>query len=58
MNLEILRFTTAATALAWLISFAGAAGSEPGTMSAKDLAAGLSALRDGASYVRLRLEVK
>jgi hypothetical protein len=58
MNLEIFRFTTAATALAWLISFAGAAGSERGTMSAKDLAAGLSALRDGTSYVRLRLEVK
>ena len=31
---------------------------EPAAVSAKDLAAGLSALQDGASYVRLRLEVK
>jgi hypothetical protein len=42
-----------------LFSFsAGAAKGEPDTISAKDLAASLSALQDGASYVRLRLEVK
>jgi hypothetical protein len=42
-----------------LFSFsAGAAEGEPGTISAKDLAASLFALQDGASYVRLRLEVK
>jgi hypothetical protein len=58
MNLlysEILRVTTATLGLALLTS---SAGTEPAAISAKDLAAGLSALQDGASYVRLRLEVK
>jgi hypothetical protein len=61
MNLlrpEILRVAVATFGLA-LSSFSGAAAeSDPAAISAKDLAAGLFALQDGASYVRLRLEVK
>ena len=42
-----------------LTSYSGAADPAPTvTISAKDLAANLSSLQDGASYVRLRLEVK
>ena len=53
-------FSVAAVTLCLaLFSFsAGAAENEPGAISAKDLAASLFALQDGASYVRLRLEVK
>lgn len=61
MNLlqsEIWRAGVATLGFALLASFSGAAGTEPATISAKDLAASLSALQDGASYVRLRLEVK
>ena len=61
MNLlhsEILRVATATLGFALLTSSAGAADTEPAAISAKDLAASLSALQDGASYVRLRLEVK
>jgi hypothetical protein len=54
----IRRVGVAALSLAWLTSFSGGAETEPATISAKDLAASLSALQDGASYVRLRLEVK
>jgi hypothetical protein len=55
---EILSIATAALSLALLISSAGAADPAPPGISAKDLAASLSALQDGASYVRLRLEVR
>jgi len=61
MNLlqsKIWRAGVATLGFALLASFSGAAGTEPATISAKDLAASLSALQDGASYVRLRLEVK
>jgi hypothetical protein len=55
---ERLRFTAAAFGLGLLISSASGADTAPAAISAKELAAGLSALQDGASYVRLRLEVK
>jgi Outer membrane lipoprotein-sorting protein len=55
---EILRLTVAALGVALLAAAAGAADNEQTAISAKQLAASLSALRDGASYVRLRLEVK
>jgi hypothetical protein len=61
MNLlhsKILHVTIATPSLAFLTFSAGAAGAEPAAISAKDLAARLSALQDGTSYVRLRLEVK
>jgi hypothetical protein len=61
MNLrppEILRLTVAALGVALLAAAAGAADNEQTAISAKQLAASLSALRDGTSYVRLRLEVK
>jgi len=61
MNLlqsEIWRVGVATLGLALLTSSSGAAETEPATISAKDLAASLSALQDGESYVRLRLEVK
>jgi hypothetical protein len=55
----ILRFATVALGLALVISAAGAGTEAPAaTISANNLAAGLLALQDGASYVRLRLEVK
>ena len=53
-----MRVVAANLGLALLTSSASAAESEPAAISAKDLAASLSALQDGASYVRLRLEVK
>jgi hypothetical protein len=55
---KLLGVIIAMLGLALLTSSVGIAGAEPAAISAKDLAAGLSALRDGASYVRLRLEVK
>ncbi len=61
MNLlpsEILRVIAANLVLAVSTSFASAAESEPAVISARDLAARLSALQEGVSYVRLRLEVK
>jgi Outer membrane lipoprotein-sorting protein len=58
LHFGILRRTTVALSLALAISAAGADSEPPATVSAKDLAAGLSALQDGSSYVRLRLEVK
>ena len=61
MNLlspDICRVSAATLGLALLTSSSGSADTEPATISAKDLAASLSALQDGSSYVRLRLEVK
>jgi outer membrane lipoprotein-sorting protein len=61
MNLQkwaISCVTTGAFALALLTLSSGAADNAPAGMSAKDLAASLSALQEGASYVRLRFEVK
>src|SRR5271157_4281219 len=61
MNLlpsESWRVGVATLGLALLTFSSGVADTEPATISAKDLAAGLSALQDGVSYVRLRLEVK
>jgi hypothetical protein len=54
----ILRVPAATLGLALLASSARGAETEPSAMSARDLAARLSAVQDGASYVRLRLEVK
>ncbi len=47
-------------ALSLMLFMVSADSAEPGggTLSAKDLAAGLAAVREGSSYVRLRLEVK
>lgn len=56
-HLESLRWVAAPLGLALLISSADA-DTAPAAISAKDLAAELSALQDGASYVRLRLEVR
>ena len=61
MNLlhsAIVRVTTALLGLATLACSAGASDAAPAAISAKDLAAGLSALQDGETYIRLRLEVK
>src|SRR5271155_4626030 len=61
MNLlrtEILRITAATLGLAILTSSAGATDTQIAAISAQDLAGHLSALQDGTSYVRLRLEVK
>ncbi len=61
MNLlcsEILRLATATLGFTLVTSSVRAVATEPAAISAKNLAAGLSALRDGTSYVRLRLEVK
>jgi outer membrane lipoprotein-sorting protein len=58
LPLAILRVATVALSLASLPPSSGAADPDPTTMSAKDLSGSLSALQDGASYVRLRLEVK
>src|SRR5215831_13931542 len=52
------RVPAAILLLNWSISIAGAAGVEPAPSSARDLADRLSALQDGESYTRLRLEVK
>lgn len=54
----ILAIAAVTLGLALLSFSTRAAESEPGAVSAKDLAASLFALQDGASYVRLRLEVK
>jgi hypothetical protein len=58
LHSKIFRVIAATLGLAFLTSSAGVADNEPAALSAKDLAASLSALQDGASYVRLRLEVK
>ena len=61
MNLlasKTLGVTAATVGLALVTSSAGAVDAGSATTSAKDLAAHLSALQEGASYVRLRLEVK
>jgi outer membrane lipoprotein-sorting protein len=54
----ISRVTVVVLGLASLVSSACAAESEPSAMSARDLAARLSDLQEGTSYVRVRLEVK
>jgi len=54
----ILRVTAALLGCMLSVSFAGDADAESPVMSARDLAASLSARRDGTSYVRLRLDVK
>jgi hypothetical protein len=55
----IVQVITAFLGLAWLVSSAGSAEPAPPATSARDLAAGLAALQqDGASYVRLRLQIK
>jgi Outer membrane lipoprotein-sorting protein len=62
MNVRPSEFFGAITLLlnlAFLTPCSGAADPAPtATISAKDVAANLSALQDGASYIRLRLEVK
>lgn len=61
MNLRpsnVLPVAAATLGLALLISSVASADTAPAAISAKDLAAHLSALQDGASYVRLRLEVR
>jgi len=61
MNVQpwrLSRVTTATLWLAFLTFGVNAADTDPATISARDLASGLSALQEGASYVRLRLEVK
>jgi len=61
MNLRqwhIVCMTTATLGIASLTFSADAADTAPAALSAKELASGLFALQDGASYVRLRLEVK
>lgn len=57
-HLGILRATTAALGFVVVISSALADVEPPAPISANELAAGLFALQDGATYVRLRLEVK
>lgn len=54
----ILRVTAATLGFMLSVSFAGVADAESPIMSARDLAASLSARQDGTSYVRLRLDVK
>jgi Outer membrane lipoprotein-sorting protein len=53
-----LRISMPLFALGWLVSPADGADAEQPAISATELAGRLSALRDGASYVRLRLQVK
>lgn len=53
-----IRVIGTALGLVSLALYAGATDVDPAVLSAKDLAASLSALQDGTSYVRLRLEVK
>jgi Outer membrane lipoprotein-sorting protein len=55
---HFLRVLGATLGLVSLTLYSHAADVDPAGLSAKDLAASLSALQDGASYVRLRLEVK
>jgi hypothetical protein len=61
MNLfrpEIMRVVTAMLGFTLLTSIVQAVDTEQAAISAKNLAADLSALRNGTSYVRLRLAVK
>jgi hypothetical protein len=58
MNLRPWCLSLATLWFASLTLSANAADTDPATISAKDLASGLAALQEGASYVRLRLEVK
>jgi hypothetical protein len=53
-----MRIPAAILGLGWLISSLSGADAEQSAISARDLANRLSALRDGTSYVRLRLEIK
>jgi hypothetical protein len=53
-----LRIPAAILGLGWLVSSVSFTNAEQPAISARDLAGRLSALRDGASYVRVRLEVK
>ncbi len=53
-----LRIPAAILGLGCLFSSVSLTNAEQPAISARDLASRLSALRDGASYVRLRLEVK
>lgn len=53
-----LRVTTSMLGFMLAVSMAGSANAESSVMSARDLAATLSARQDGTSYVRLRLDVK
>jgi Outer membrane lipoprotein-sorting protein len=55
---HFLRVLSTTLGLTSLALYADAADVDPAVLSAKDLATSLSALQDGASYVRLRLEVK
>jgi len=54
----ILRVTAAILSFMLSVSLAGSAVAESPAMSARDLAASLSARQNGTSYVRLRLDVK
>lgn len=58
LHSAILRVTAAMLGFALLASTGRAAETGPPARSARDLAASLSALQEGVSYVRLRLEVK
>jgi len=58
MNVRPWRLSLATLWLTFLTFGANAADTDPAAISARDLASGLSALQEGASYVRLRLEVK
>jgi Outer membrane lipoprotein-sorting protein len=53
-----LRITATILGFILSVSLVRSANAEPSAMSARDLAATLSARQDGTSYVRLRLEVK
>jgi hypothetical protein len=53
-----LRIPAAILGLGWCVSSVSTADAEQPAISARDLADRLSTLRDGTSYVRLRLEVK
>jgi Outer membrane lipoprotein-sorting protein len=53
-----LRVATSMLGFMLAVSMAGSANAESSVMSARDLAATLSARQDGTSYVRLRLDVK
>src|ERR1700730_4054683 len=58
LHLIILRITASILGFMLSVSLAGGADPESSVMSARDLAATLSARQDGTSYVRLRLDVK
>ena len=53
-----LRIPAVILVLNWLLFVVGTVGAEPAPNSARDLANRLSALQEGTSYTRLRLEVK